>query len=217
MTSPAVGPDTVVTLSYTLFDEQGEAVDGVPASDPLVYVHGYAQILPGLEKALAGLHAGDKKDITVEAADAFGEHDQAGVLEVDKEDFPDASEVSVGDEFVAQGPDGEPLAMRVLEVRPESFLVDTNHPLAGKRVRFAIEVASVRAAEEAEIAEAQAELEAQAHEHDGCCDHDHGDGEGHHHHHDHAGHDHDHAGHDHDHDHGTPADGGLVQLRQKKG
>jgi len=216
MTTPAVGPDTVVTLSYTLFDEQGEAVDGVPATDPLVYVHGYMQILPGLEKALTGLHAGDKKEITVEAADAFGEHDQAGILEVDREDFPDSSEVSVGDEFVAQGPDGEPLAMRVLEVRAESFLVDTNHPLAGKRVRFAVEVASVRAAEEAEIAEAQADLEAQAsaHEHDGCCDHDHGDG---HHHHDHAGHDHDHAGHDHaghDHHHGPEA---LVQLTQKKG
>jgi FKBP-type peptidyl-prolyl cis-trans isomerase SlyD len=214
MTTPAVGPDTVVTLSYTLFDEQGEAVDGVPASDPLVYVHGYAQILPGLEKALTGLRAGDKKELTVEAADAFGEHDEEGIFEVDKEDFPDASEVTVGDEFVAQGPDGEPLAMRVVEIRAEGFLVDTNHPLAGKRVRFAVEVASVRAAEEAEIAEAQAELE--EHVHGEGCGHDHGDGH-HHHHHAHA------DGHAHDHDHGPatdarhPAHEGLVQLKQKKG
>ena len=157
------------------------------------------------------MHAGDKREITVEAADAFGEHDEEGIFEVDKEDFPDAGEVTVGDEFVAQGPDGEPLAMRVVEIRAEGFLVDTNHPLAGKRVRFEVEVADVRAAEEAEIAEAQAELE-EPRPRRGLrprprrrppspYDHDH---------------DHDHAAkaHGHDHDHGPE---GLVQLKQKKG
>ena len=193
MGSLAIAPDTLVTLSYTLFDEQGEAVDRATKAEPLTYVHGYAQIVPGLEKGLEGLKAGERREIVVEPADAFGEHDDGGVFEVDKEDFPESGEVAPGDEFVAQGPDGEPIAMRVVEVLPEAFLVDTNHPLAGQTVRFEVEVSEVRAAAEEEIARAQSELEQRiAHTHDGCC------------------------GHDHDHDHheepGTP----LVQLSASK-
>jgi len=196
MTSRAVAPDTLVTLSYTLFDEQGEAVDRATTTEPLKYVHGYAQIVPGLEKGLEGLCAGERRDIVVDAADAFGEHDDDGVFEVDKEDFPDSGDVVPGDEFVAQGPDGEPIAMRVVEVLPEAFLVDTNHPLAGQRVRFEVEVADVRPAEEEEIARAQAELEHRAmHVHDASCDHDH----------------------DHDHDHDEPEHEPepLIQLSKK--
>ena len=187
-----MGPDTYVTLSYTLFDERGEVVDRATDAEPLSYVHGYAQILPGLERQLSGLRAGDKAEILVEPSEAFGEHDEAGVFEVDREDFPESDEVGPGDEFVAQSPDGEPLAMRVVKVLPEAFLVDTNHPLAGQRVRFEVEVANVRAADENEIARAQAELEEQAHQ-DTCCGHDHG-GE-----------------HHHEHVHGD----GLVQLSKK--
>lgn len=175
MKGTAIGPDTVVTLSYVLFNEHGEVVDEVTVADPLKYVHGYAQILPGLERGLTGLHAGDRQRIEVEPEDAFGEHEDEGVLEVDKADFPDAADVRLGDEFVAQGPDGEPMAMRVVEILPEAFRVDTNHPLAGQSVRFEVHVSDVRAASEDEIAEAQSELEQRAgHDHAGCCcGHDH--------------------------------------------
>ena len=77
---------------------------------------------------------------------------------------------------MAEGPDGEPVAMRVLEVRADAFVVDTNHPLAGQNVRFEVEVSSVRPANEAEIAAAQAELEdaiAEEEEDGACCDHEH--------------------------------------------
>jgi FKBP-type peptidyl-prolyl cis-trans isomerase SlyD len=203
MVSAQVGPDTLVVLSYKLYDEAGEVVDEATAAEPLSYVHGYAQVLPGLEKALAGLKAGDKAEVVIDPADAFGEHDQAGIFEVDREDFPESNEVGAGDEFVAHGPDGEPIAMRVVEVRPEAFVVDTNHPLAGQRVRFEVEVASVRAADEHEIARAQAELEERAHD-ASCCDHDHDHG------HDHN---HDHSAHHHEHAHGEP----LVQLSGRDG
>src|SRR4051812_16611964 len=102
MSSTEVGPDTLVTLSYVLFDEDGEQVDRAPKSEPLKYVHGYAQIVPGLEKALAGMKAGDKAEVVVEPDDAFGDHDDEGVFEVDKADFPDSGEIQAGDEFVAQ-------------------------------------------------------------------------------------------------------------------
>ncbi|HLM72266.1 MAG TPA: FKBP-type peptidyl-prolyl cis-trans isomerase, partial [Polyangiaceae bacterium] len=123
-----VGPDTFVTLSYVLFDERGEAIDRTAEDNPLTYIHGYAQIVPGLEKALEGLKAGEKRSVVVEPDEAFGQRDDDGVFQVEKEDFPDADEVAAGDEFLAQGPDGEPITMRVLEVRKDAFVVDTNHP-----------------------------------------------------------------------------------------
>lgn len=198
MSPLAIGPDTIVTLSYVLFDEDGEVVDRASAQEPLEYTHGYAQILPGLEKALEGLHAGESKEITVGPNDAFGEHDEEGMFEVDKADFPDSDDVTEGDEFVAQGPDGEAISMRVVEVLPDGFVVDTNHPLAGQTVRFQVEVGNVRTATEEEIAAAQAELEQRAsHAHDGCCDHDHADEE-------------------HEHSHEPEGNARLVQLSRKR-
>jgi FKBP-type peptidyl-prolyl cis-trans isomerase SlyD len=189
MEALAIAPDTVVTLSYVLFDEHGEAVDRVSQAEPLRYVHGYAQLVPGLERQIEGLKAGERGVFTVPADEAFGERDDDAVFEVDKTDFPDAGEVVVGDEFMAEGPDGEPVAMRVLEVRDDAFVVDTNHPLAGQSVRFEVEVGSVRAAREDEIAAAQAELEQViAGEDDASCGcgHVHGDAAGPHHDHDHS-------------------------------
>jgi FKBP-type peptidyl-prolyl cis-trans isomerase SlyD len=196
MEALAIAPDTVVTLSYVLFDEQGEAVDEIGKAEPLTYVHGYAQLVPGLERQIEGLKPGERGVFTVTADEAFGARDDEAIFEVDKSDFPDAGDVAAGDEFMAEGPDGEPIAMRVLEVRPDAFVVDTNHPLAGQKVRFEVQVSGVRAASEEEIAAAQAELEAMAAD-DGCgCGHDHGGDD-----------------HDHDHDH---SDVGLIQLALKK-
>jgi FKBP-type peptidyl-prolyl cis-trans isomerase SlyD len=196
MQALAIAPDTVVTLSYVLFDEHGEAVDRAGDTEPLTYVHGYAQLVPGLERQIEGLKAGDHGSFMVEADEAFGERDDDAVFAVDKSDFPDAGDVAVGDEFMAEGPDGEPIAMRVVEVQDDAFVVDTNHPLAGQRVRFEVAVSAVRAAAEEEIAAAQAELEEAIADEAGGCGHDHGDGEHH----------------DHDHDH---TDVSLIQLGKK--
>lgn len=201
MTEITVGPDTFVTLSYVLFDEQGEPVDRATVSEPLTYVHGYAQIVPGLERGLTGLKAGEKREILVEPEEAFGDRDDEGVFEVDKADFPDSTDVTPGDEFVAQGPDGEPIAMRIVEVLPEAFVVDTNHPLAGQRVRFEVEVSDVRQASEEEIATAQADLEHHIGGEHSCCDHDHGKGGGH--------------TNDHGHNHGHNSGEQLVRLGKK--
>lgn len=202
MTELAIAPDTVVTLSYVLFDESGEEVDRITPDEPLEYVHGYAQIVPGLERQIEGLHAGEKGSFTVEADEAFGAREDDAVFSVDRSDFPDSEDVAVGDEFMAEGPDGDPVAMRVVEVQPDAFVVDTNHALAGQKIRFDVEVASVRAASEEEIHAAQTELEEIiAAEAEGCgCGHEHGE--------DHE-HEHEH-GHDHEHTHTD-----LVQLTKK--
>ena len=192
-----VATDTVVTVSYVLFDEMGEPVDSATADEPLTYIHGYAQIVPGLEQGLEGLLPGEKRTFEVDPSEAFGAREDEAVFEVDKSDFPDSEKVATGDEFVAEGPDGEPIAMRVIEILPEAFVVDANHPLAGQRVRFEVEVSAVRPATEEEIVDAQAELEDRAHE----DDHDHSE----------CGHDHDHDGdHAHDHEHAP-----LIQISKK--
>jgi FKBP-type peptidyl-prolyl cis-trans isomerase SlyD len=193
MSLTPIGPDTVVTITYVLFDAEGQAVERATAEEPLSFVHGYAQVVDGLEEGLVGCHAGDRRELTIAAEDAFGERDEDGIFEVDRSDLPNPEAVVVGDEFFAEGPDDDAIAMRVVEVRSDAVLVDTNHPLAGQRVRFEVEVVAVRAATEEEIAEAQADLEAHvAGFGHACCDEDH----------------------DHDHDH-EPAPETLVQLKKK--
>lgn len=201
-----VSPDTFVTLSYVLFDQDGNVAGQADKSDPLTYVHGYAQIVPGLERGVTGLAKGERREIVVDPGEAFGEPDEGAVVEIDRADLPDLGRpLQVGDELIAEDDEDDQILMRVVELRKDTVLVDTNHPLAGQTVRFEVEVCDVRSATEEEIAEAEADLEARAHVM--CCgegDHDHE----HTHEHDH---DHAHAHHAHGPDGGAP----VIQLRRK--
>jgi FKBP-type peptidyl-prolyl cis-trans isomerase SlyD len=143
-----VGPGTLVTLTYRAFDEEGDQVAASEESGVEV-VFGCGQLLPRLEQALAGLMPGDERAVELEPADAFGEWDQGAVLEIDPSEFP--AETAPGDEFEAENLDGMVLLFKVLDVTPDAVLLDTNHPLAGQRVRFALEVRAVRPATEAEL------------------------------------------------------------------
>lgn len=198
MQTSTVGPDAFVTFAYAVFEQGGaDPVDAIDGEEPIEYVHGYGQILPILEKNLLGKEAGTKFTVEAGPEEAFGEHDDEGVFEVDREGL-EVGDPQVDDELHAKDAEGHVLVLRILEVRPESIVVDANHPLAGKSVRFEVEVIAVRAATDEEIDAAQQEVEAMAnmdHEHDGCCDHDH----------------------DHDHDHAHPAEAGegLVTLGRK--
>ena len=202
----SIQPNARVVLEYTLRDDAGEVLDSSDAEDgePIVYVHGYGMLVPGLEAALAGLEMGTSKDVTVTPAEGFGDRDEELVLEIDKTDFPDPKNITVGDEVVAESPDGDEVPMRVVEVRDETVVVDANHPLAGVTLRYSVTVKEIAAASEEEIAEAASGFE-EAGYGGGCDDpthdhsHDHGDG-------------HDH-GHDHAHSHG--AGDNLVQLTPK--
>lgn len=169
-----VGPDTFVTLAYTLYDEDGEIIERSEADDPLTYVHGYGQIVPGLERALEGMAPGASRSVVVPPEDGYGEYDDEGLFEVARSDHPELEDAQVDDELVAEGPHGEEIAMRVVGITDEMLTLDANHPLAGTTLRFEIEILEVRAATEEEIVEAQEELEMEAHE--GCDDptHDHG-------------------------------------------
>lgn len=172
----AIEADRHVTIRYAIYEDgQNEAT---PGAEELMdtYVHGYGQVFPALEQGLEGELAGAHVSLIAEPGDAFGEYEADGVFEIEKEGLEGADALSAGEEIVASGPDGD-ILMRVVEVRDETLLVDTNHPLAGKRVRFEVDIVEVRQATEDEIEEAQEDLEDEA---DACgCGHDHAAGEAH--------------------------------------
>jgi FKBP-type peptidyl-prolyl cis-trans isomerase SlyD len=197
-----IEPNARVVLEYILKNEKGEVLDSSDAEDgePIEYVHGYGMLVPGLEAALAGLELGAAKDVTVSPEEGFGERDEELVMEIDRGDFPDPKNVVLGDEVVAESPDGDEVPMRVIEVKDETVIVDANHPLAGVTLRYSVKVKEIAQATEEEIAEAASDFDEAGY--DGGCDdptHDHS---------------HDH-GHGHDHDHPAKS-GDLVQLSAKK-
>jgi len=153
-----VGPDTYVTLAYTIYDEDGDLLDRTDDDEPLSYLHGYGQIVPGLERGIEGMGKGDLRTVSVAAADAYGDYDPEAVFEVERSEFPRPDEIEVGDEFVAESDDGEGIALTVLEVKGDSCVVDTNHPLAGENLRFEVTVLDVRPATEGEILKAERAL-----------------------------------------------------------
>jgi FKBP-type peptidyl-prolyl cis-trans isomerase SlyD len=171
-----IQPNTHVTLAYELRDDEGELLDASEGDDgePIEYVHGYGMLVPGLEAALAGLKVGDEREVVVPAEAGYGERDETLVLEVERSEFPDPKAVQAGDEFVAEAPDGEEIAMSVLEVKDDVVVVDANHPLAGMTLHYSFKVLTVREATEEEVHEAAADLdEAHEHVHGPDCDHEH--------------------------------------------
>jgi FKBP-type peptidyl-prolyl cis-trans isomerase SlyD len=144
-----IEPNSRVVIDYVLRDDRGEVVS---SSTGEVYIHGYAMLVPGLEAGLAGLGAGDAKKVVVPPDAGFGDHDAELVFEVDRADVP--SNVKVGDEIVADSPEGEEAVMRVVEVKGEGVVVDMNHPLAGKTLTYEVTVKEVRPGTDAEVAEA---------------------------------------------------------------
>jgi len=171
-----IQPNTHVTVDYELRDDEGDLIDASEGDDgePIRYVHGYGMLVPGLEAALAGLKAGDEREILVPAEAGYGERDEDLVLEIERAEFPEPKAVEVGDEFVAESPDGDEMVMTVVELRDDRVVVDANHPLAGMSLRYVVKIRDVREATVSEIERAASDLdEAHEHVHGPDCDHDH--------------------------------------------
>ncbi len=159
---------SVVGIDYSLHLGDGKVVDASSPGEPMTYLHGEGQIVPGLESALEGLSAGDQKQVVLAPGDGYGDHDPRGLQEVPKGAFPPGFDPQVGMELTAEGPNGEPVPFTVREVKPDAVVIDLNHPLAGKTLHFDVTVREVRAATAEEIAHGH------AHGGDGHHGHDHG-------------------------------------------
>jgi len=139
----------VISIHYTLTDNTGTTLDTSRGQEPFMFLEGAGQIIPGLERALALLSAGDKRKIDVKASDAYGDRDDTRVVQVERSRIPNP-QVKVGDMF--QGGDGpEAPVLVVTEVTTTHVTLDGNHPLAGKDLTFDVEVISLREASPQEI------------------------------------------------------------------
>jgi FKBP-type peptidyl-prolyl cis-trans isomerase SlyD len=139
----------VATIHYTLTDDDGQVIDKSPQQQPLSYLHGAGNIVPGLEKALSGKQAGDSVKADVPPEQGYGPRHDAMVQQVPRSAFPDIDAVKPGMQFEARTERG-PRLVTVTDIGAEQVTVDGNHPLAGKTLHFAVEVADVRDATEQE-------------------------------------------------------------------
>lgn len=133
-----------VSLEYTLKLNDKDVVESNVGGEPMTYLHGAEEIVPGLERALEGMSVGEQKHVTVKPVDAYGEVDQKAIQEVKKSLVPEHA-WKVGAELEARGPEGQSLFPHVTEVKEDSVVLDFNHPLAGKTLYFDIKILDIRA------------------------------------------------------------------------
>jgi FKBP-type peptidyl-prolyl cis-trans isomerase SlyD len=145
-----VGSNTVVHIHYTLKNDAGDVLDSSSGSEPLVYLHGNGNIIPGLEKALVGKQAGDKLSVKIAPEDGYGERDSSLVQDVPRSAFAGIPGVEVGMQFQADSNHG-PRAVVVTQVAGDTITVDGNHPLAGQNLNFDVEITEVRKATHEEL------------------------------------------------------------------
>jgi FKBP-type peptidyl-prolyl cis-trans isomerase SlyD len=145
-----IGKNTAVAIEYTLTIDGGFVVDASEKGHPLWYLHGAGNIIPGLEKALAGLKVGDKRVVEVSPAEGYGTYEADRVHQVPKSRFP-AGTYAIGDHVTATAPDGTEMDAKITAMDAKNYTLDFNHELAGKTLTFAITVAEVRAASKDEL------------------------------------------------------------------
>lgn len=141
-----IADQRVVYMHYTLTNSQGEVLDSSRGHEPLAYLHGAGNIIPGLEKALLGKQAGDKLNVQVSPAEGYGERDEQLLQQVPRRAFQGVKDVQPGMSFQAQSGDGTPMRVTVTQVVGDMVTVDGNHPLAGETLNFDVEITEVRAA-----------------------------------------------------------------------
>jgi FKBP-type peptidyl-prolyl cis-trans isomerase SlyD len=152
----------VVTLHYNLSDEHGKQIYTSEEDDSLSYLHGWGELIDGLEKALLGKTAGDKFEVTITPEDGYGDEDP-NLIQVMPIDTFDGIEIHEGMELEGNDPEGNFRLLRVIKIVGNDVHINMNHPLAGKVLTFSVSVESVRAATETEIAHGHAHTEGDDH------------------------------------------------------
>jgi FKBP-type peptidyl-prolyl cis-trans isomerase SlyD len=140
----------VISFDYVLTAKGGQVIDASAKGKPLIFISGLGQIIPGLENILLGMEPAQKKTVTIEAAEAYGVHNESLIYKVDRSKLPNA-EIKIGDMFeVGQGDQYAPVT--ITAINGEEITLDGNHPLAGEDLTFAVEIVDKRAATEEELA-----------------------------------------------------------------
>ena len=142
--------DKVVAIDYTLKNDSGEVIDSSQGKEPLSYIQGNGNLIPGVESALEGKGPGDRVEITVPPETGYGVRDEALVLSIDRDQFSDVKDLQEGFRFRMDTSDG-PEVFTVVKIDESEVLVDGNHPLAGMTLDFDITIQSIRDATAEEL------------------------------------------------------------------
>ncbi len=145
-----ISENCVASIHYTLTNGEGKVIDTSEGQEPLAYLHGAGNIIPGLERALLGKAVGDKFNVSIPAAEAYGVRDDSMVQELPSNMFSGIDKIEVGMEFHAETEHGLQV-VTVTKVDGDNVTIDGNHPLAGVDLTFDVEVAEIRAASAEEL------------------------------------------------------------------
>lgn len=142
--------NAVVSIAYTLKDDDGEVLDTSDGQEDLAYLHGHENIVPGLEEMLEGRGIGESISTSVAPAKGYGVRDEELVFKMPRDRMPDEG-VEVGEQFTAQDKEGNQQIVTVAEVDSHTVTLDGNHPLAGRTLHFDVTINAIRDATEIEI------------------------------------------------------------------
>ncbi len=146
-----VEDNMVVSLAYILWVDD-EIADSADSLNPLDYIHGKGNIIPGLEKELVGLKTGDKKIVVVEPADGYGERMEESVIELERSLFPEDYEPEIGNSLNLQDDESDQVFTGYIDGFDDQVVrIDLNHPMAGKQLKFETEIIGIRPASEHEL------------------------------------------------------------------
>lgn len=163
--SMKVAKNTVVSITYTLKDSEGNLLDSTDASDPLAYLHGVGNLIPGMEKALNDRDSGETFQVVIPPEEGYGAFDEELVWELEKDQFAELGEVEEGTQFVLETEDDQVL-VTVVDIKDDVVIVDGNHELADETLYFDITVVDVREATPEEVEHGHAHGPGSAHDHD---------------------------------------------------
>ncbi len=147
---PVIADDVVVTLKYSV-SVAGQVVESSADDNPIQFIQGRGDVIPGLENALYGLSVGDQKEFDVAPEDGYGEADPDAIAKIPKAEFPPEIPLQPGVELRLKDEQGDELEAQIVTVEDEIVRLNFNHPLAGKELLFAIQVIDLRKATPEEL------------------------------------------------------------------
>ena len=133
----------VVSMEYTL-KVDGDVADSSEGREPLEFVHGAGNIIPGLEREMTGMAVGESKDVVVAAIDAYGVKDDEAFMDVPRDQFPKEIPMELGTEIQVQNQAGQPMYARIDKIEDDKVRLNFNHPLAGKELTFDVTIVGLR-------------------------------------------------------------------------
>jgi FKBP-type peptidyl-prolyl cis-trans isomerase SlyD len=142
---------SVILLDYLVRLATGKVVETSKGKGPIEYLHGTGQILPALERALEGLREGEQASFSIPPEDAYGSRNEDNIVSLPKRVFPSDAELKPGASLFARASGGQSFPITVREVQGDFVVVDLNHPLAGERLYFEVNVRGVRPAGNQEV------------------------------------------------------------------